>query len=178
MSGFRFARPTRPARFVMLLGYGIVGLIALLGLWAVSATAAYRAEMDDMQAVIARAAAVTEGSTVAGDLANDAFYTGDTPQLAQAILQTNLQNLAEAHSIAVEVIRTDQIEQIDGYVRLNLTVNGAAPETELAAFLHGLAALEPIVLIKELTLRRARATRSNAQRRVSFQLQLYGMAQR
>lgn len=178
MSGFRFAKPSRPKAVVMALGYGVVVLIGLLGVWAMNATQARQAEMVDMNAVIARAAAVSQDGAMTGGLSDDAFHVGDTPQLAQAILQTNLQELADVHSIAVDVIRTDQIEQIDGYVRLNLTVNGTAPETELPTFLHGLASLEPIVFIEEISLRRARATRSNAIRRISFQLQLYGLAQR
>ena len=180
MSDFRFSKPALPKRIVTLLGIGGVSLVALIGFWAFVASGAKRAEMTDMLGLIARTGGMTNSDgAVTGGLTDDAFYVGDTPQLAQAILQTNLQNLADQHAIAVEVIRTDQIEQIDGFLRLNLTLNGVAPEAELAPFLHGLAALEPIVLVEALNLRRARATaRTDTRRRIAFQLQLYGLAQR
>jgi hypothetical protein len=178
MSDFRFRQPALPRRIILFAGYGLVALIGLIGLVLMSGASARKSEIAEMRTVIARADAMMQGSENGNGLADSAFYTGDTPQLAQAILQTNLQNLAEAHDILIEVIRTDQIEQIDGFVRLNLTVNGVAPESELGAYLHGLSALEPIVVIEQISLRRARATRSSPERRVSFQLQLYGLSQR
>jgi len=176
MSAFRFLKPALPQRIVLLSGYALIGVIALIGLALMSGADGRKSQMAEMQQVIARAAQVTESTTVG--LPDTAFYTGETPQLAQAVLQSNLQALAEANRISIDVMRADQIDQIDGFVRLNLTLTGVAPEPDLGGFLHGLAVLEPIVVISEISLRRARENRRNAQRRVSFQVQLYGLAQR
>ena len=75
-------------------------------------------------------------------------------------MQTNLQELAQSFDIQIEVIRADEIEQIDGFVRLNLTLNGVAPEQRLGEFLHGIGTLEPMVIVEQLNLRRARTSRS------------------
>lgn len=176
MSDFRFARPRLPRRVILSIGYGLAGFVTLLALWLASGVSDNRAEMAQARATINRAAASPAGGGAA--LGADAFYTGDTPQLAQAALQTKLQELAESYGIDIEVIRADQIEQIDGFVRLNLSLNGVAPEEELGSFLHGLAALRPMVVVEELNLRRARNTRSDVERRVAFQTRLFGLAQR
>ncbi|PJI84917.1 type II secretion system (T2SS) protein M subtype b [Yoonia maricola] len=176
MSSFRFIQPALPRRMVLGAGCGVIALLTLAGFGLVAAAQNQRDEIADLNATIARAEAA--GPTTTTGLPDSAFYTGDTPQLAQAVLQSNLQSLAQAHSINIEVMRADQIDQIDGFVRLNMTLNGVAPETELGAFLHGLAVLEPIVVINEISLRRARQMRRNTERRVSFQLQLYGLSQR
>jgi hypothetical protein len=176
MSMFRFANPDLPRRLVLGLGYGLAGLATLVALALVAGHDDRRAAIAEMEALIARADQAGPGGS--GGLPPTAFHTGDTPQLAQAALQTDLQALAEAHSIEIEVIRADAIEQIDGFVRLNLTLNGVAPETELGRFLHGLAAMEPVVIVEQLTLRRARASRSEAERRVTFQAELFGLAGR
>jgi hypothetical protein len=178
MSAFRFTKPTLPRRMVLFAGYGLVAVITLIGVILLSGTSARNERIAEMEAVIARADAAGQNGPTGTGLPPSAFHTGDTPQLAQALLQTNLQNLAETESIDIDVIRTEQIEQIDGFVRLNLTVNGVAPETELGTFLHGLSVLEPIVVVEQIALRRARSTRTNPQRRISFQIQLYGVSER
>jgi len=178
MSAFRFTKPALPRRMVLFAGYGLVAVVTLIGLTLLSGASARNDRIAEMETMIARAEATAQSGNTGTGLDASAFYTGDTPQLAQALLQTNLQNLAETQSINIDVIRTEQIEQIDGFVRLNLTLNGVAPETELGTFLHGLAVLEPIVVIEQIGLRRARNSRSDAQRRVSFQIQLYGVSER
>jgi len=178
MSAFRFTKPTLPRRMVLFAGYGLVAVITLIGVIFLSGTSARNERIAEMEAMIARADAAGQNGAGGTGLDPSAFHTGDTPQLAQALLQTNLQNLAETESIDIDVIRTEQIEQIDGFVRLNLTVNGVAPETELGTFLHGLSVLEPIVVVEQIALRRARSTRTNPQRRISFQIQLYGVSER
>jgi hypothetical protein len=176
MSGFHFANPGLPRRVALGAAYGLAGFFSLLALALIAGHDSRRAEIAEMKDVIARAeAAASRGET---GLPPAAFYTGETPQLAQAALQTDLQALAEAHSIEIEVIRADEIEQIDGFVRLNLTVNGIAPETELGHFLHGLAAMEPVIVVELLSLRRVRDTRSEAERKVAFQAELFGLANR
>lgn len=176
MSGFRFLQPALPRRIVWIVGYGLIAVITLIGFVLVAGADARNEQIADLRNVIERSAAVT-GSNSAG-LPPSAFYVGDTPQLAQAVLQTNLQSLADTHRIQIDVIRADQIDQIDGFVRLNLTLSGVAPETELGSFLHGLSALEPIVVLNEISLRRARDSRRDTPRRVSFEMQLYGLSQR
>jgi hypothetical protein len=175
MSTFRFAQPDLPRRVTIGAGYGIAALCVLLALILIAGHDDRRAAIAENNAVIARAEG---GETRGAGLAPEAFYTGETPQLAQAALQTDLQTLAETHSIEIEVIRADQIEQIDGFVRLNLTLNGVAPEAELGRFLHGLATMEPIVVVEQLTLRRARTSRTEAERKIGFQAQLFGLADR
>ena len=115
--------------------------------------------------------------TAPGGLSDEAFFPGETPQLAQVALQTSLQTLAEQNRIDIEMIRADEIEQIDGVVRLNLAINGIAPEVELGAFLHGLASMKPIVIVEDLKLRPARTSRTNPERRITFQARLYGTQQ-
>ena len=176
MRAFHFYRPDLPRRVLLACGFAVAVALALMALALVAGHDDRKAEIAEMEALIARADAA--GSSGGAGLPPAAFYKGDTPQLAQAALQTDLQALAETHSIEIEVIRADQIEQIDGFVRLNLTLNGVAPEVELGRFLHGLAAMEPIVVVEQLTLRRARTSRSDAERRVTFQAELFGLANR
>jgi hypothetical protein len=173
---FHFHRPDLPRRVLLASGYAVAAVLTLLALGLVAGHDDRKAEITEMEALIARADAA--GSGAGAGLPPAAFYVGDTPQLAQAALQTDLQALAETHSIEIEVIRADQIEQVEGFVRLNLTLNGVAPEVELGRFLHGLAAMEPIVVVEQLNLRRARSSRSDAERRVTFQAELFGLANR
>lgn len=176
MSAFRFLQPTLPRRIVWIVGYGLIALVALIGLVLIAGADGRNNQIADLQDVIARAETLS-GTNGAG-LPPTAFHVGDTPQLAQAVLQTNLQSLADRHRILIDVIRADQIDQIDGFVRLNLTLSGVAPETELGSFLHGLSALEPIVVLKEIALRRARDNRRDGPRQISFEMELYGLSQR
>lgn len=176
MSDFNFAKPDLPRRVALGTGYGLAGLFTLVALMLIAGHDDRRASIAEMEAVVARVEG--EGADGGAALGPAAFYTGETPQLAQAALQTDLQSLAEANSVEIEVIRADQIEQIDGFVRLNLTLNGIAPEAELGRFLHGLAAMEPIVVVEQLSLRRARSSRSEAERNVAFQAQVFGLASR
>ena len=176
MSDFRFHKNALPGRMLSLAGVAIVLGLCLIAMLAWSSAQGRQALAADMRATIARADGLA-GSAVAGPDATS-FYVGDTPQLAQAAMQTNLQTLAETFGIQIEVIRADAIEQVDRFVRLNLTLNGVAPEASMGAFLHGLAALEPMVIVEEMSLRRARTSRSDPERRVAFQAQLYGLAER
>jgi hypothetical protein len=176
MTAFHFSDPGLPRRVALGAVYGVAGLCTLLALSLIAGHNDRRAVIAEMKDVVARAEGI-ESSGGTG-LPPQAFYTGETPQLAQAALQTDLQALAEIHSIEIEVIRADQIEQIDGFVRLNLTLNGVAPEAELGRFLHGLAALSPIVVIEDLSLRRVRTTRTDADRKIAFQAELFGLAGR
>jgi hypothetical protein len=176
MSVFHFAQPGLPRRVTLGTAYGVAGFATLLALALIAGHDDRRAAIAEQRAVVARAEAAASGGGTG--LPPSFFYRGETPQLAQVALQTDLQALAETHSIEIEVIRADQIEQIDGFVRLNLTLNGVAPEAEIGGFLHGLAAMEPIVVVEQLILRRARTNRTEADRKIAFQAQLFGLANR
>ncbi|MEO1154100.1 MAG: GspMb/PilO family protein [Pseudomonadota bacterium] len=172
MSTFHFANPDLPRKVGMGATLTMAALVAGAALLFVGAAQDRRASIADKEALIARAEAM--GGAGAIGLSDASFFSGDTPQLAQAALQTDLQALAEGHRIDVEMIRADEIEQIDGLVRLNLTINGVAPELELGSFLHGLAAMEPLVIVEDLSLRPARTSRTNPERRIAFSASLYG----
>ncbi len=175
MSQFHFANPALPKKVGLATGGLVAGALALFGLVMVGASNDRLASIGDKEMTIARAAAMS--GTVSTGLSSEAFFPGETPQLAQAAVQTSLQALAEAHRIDIEMIRSDEIEQIDGVVRLNLAINGVAPETELSTFLYGLASMNPIVVVEDLTLRPARTSRTNPERRIAFQASLYGTQQ-
>lgn len=172
MSAFHFANPELPRRVSSIVGGVLAGGFVLVGLIIFAAANDRMSSISDKQNTIARASALS--SSLSSGLSNDAFFPGETPQLAQAAVQTSLQALAQAHRIDIEMIRADEIEQIDGVVRLNLAINGIAPEVELGAFLYGLASMNPIVVIEDLTLRSARTSRTNPERRIAFQAGLYG----
>lgn len=172
MSTFHFANPDLPRKVSLMAGGVVAGAFVLFGVLMFGAANDRTGSITDKQSVIARAATLTNG--LSNGLSDDAFFPGETPQLAQAAVQTSLQALAQAHRIDIEMIRADEIEQIDGVVRLNLAINGIAPEVELGAFLYGLASMNPIVVIEDLTLRPARTSRTNPERRIAFQAGLYG----
>ena len=172
MSAFHFANQDLPRKVTLAVGAGLAAVLVLFGLAVNSAANNRYASVADKKAIVARADNLT-GSLASG-LSDDAFFPGQTPQLAQAAVQTSLQALAQAHRIDIEMIRADEIEQIDGVVRLNLAIKGIAPEVELGAFMYGLASMTPIVVIEDLTLRPARTSRTNPERRISFQASLYG----
>lgn len=176
MTDFFFIRRELPRQLVVATGFAIAGLITAAAVFLMFTANARSAATADMKDTIQRANLLKEVG--AAGLASDAYYKGETPQLAQAALQTDLQKLAEEHSIQIEVMRADEIEQIDGVVRLNLTLNGVAPEPELGAFLHSISLQKPIVIVDQLTLRRARTTSRTQARRVAFQTQLFGILKR
>lgn len=176
MSEFVFANPRLPRKLAQSATYALAGMLALVALSIFLVGQSTQSSNEQKRSIIARAEAQSGGNQTEFD--NSAFFTGDTPQLAQAAFQTDLQALADRHNLKIEVIRADQIEQIDGYIRLNLTINGIAPEEELGAFLTSFAEHRPLVIVDSLNLRRARASRSEPERRVAFQTKLYGMMQR
>ncbi len=172
MSEFRFKNPAAPRRTLgLLVAAGTLGLVILIAMTILGAQAR-QARMDDLRAVVLRAQA-TEAATPA--VSADRYYGGDTPQLAQVAMQTDMQAIAETFDIALEVIRADDIEQADGKIRLGLVLNGAVPEANLGGFLAAIGNHERLVILDELSLRAARSTRRNqAQRRIAFQIRLYG----
>ena len=89
MSAFRFTKPALPRRMVLFAGYGLVAVVTLIGLTLLSGASARNGRIAEMEAVIARAEATAQSGDAGTGLDASAFYTGDTPQLAQALLQTN-----------------------------------------------------------------------------------------
>ena len=172
MSAFHFAKADLPQTVSLAVWSGIAAIAVGFGLMMLGAANDRLGAIADKSATIARAEAVS--GRISGGLADSAFFEGETPQLAQTALQSSLQALAQSHRIDIEMMRADEIEQVDGLVRLNLAINGIAPEAELGAFLYGLASMNPIVVVEGLTLRAARASRTNPERRVVFQAKLYG----
>ena len=172
MSTFHFAKPDLPRKVGLGAGIAVAAALTLFGFLMLGAANDRLSSIEDKKMTVARADAVS--GRIASGLSDDAYFKGETPQLAQTAVQTSLQALAQAHRIDIEMIRADEIEQIDGIVRLNLAINGIAPEVELGAFLYGLASMNPIVVVEDLTLRPARTSRTNPERRISFQASLYG----
>ena len=172
MSEFRFQDPSA-SRGALHALTGVAAILILLTVWGIwSHVADSKSRIADDRDLIARAEATT--ASISG-LPEDAFYRADTPQLAQAQMQTDLQELAQTHRIGLEVIRADGIEQSGGLIEIGLVLNGVVPEDALGAFLHDLSTAKPVITVQELNLRRARLSNRQAQRRlISFQLKTVG----
>lgn len=154
----------------------IAGLAALTGVasWiALGAVGSLRGEITDIETLIARADAMPAVDVAAQDAL---LHSGDTPQLSQAQVQTTLQTLVEAQGAEVDVIRAEDVIEAGAFARLELSLGGTVPEAALGTFLAGIDALEPVVLVDELNLRRTRTARGDADRRVAFQMRVHGLA--
>ncbi|MEL6839249.1 MAG: GspMb/PilO family protein [Pseudomonadota bacterium] len=177
MSAFAFQKPNAVRRFG-------VGLIILTCLFFMAAsltltnmvTARYDriAELND---AVARAQQLSDAA--ADDSIAISLYQNETPQLSQAEMQSDMQELAQENRVSLEVIRADQIEQLAGNVRLALTLNGVVPEQQLGAYLLDIANHEPMIIVESINLRRARSTnRASGERPLAIQLQLSGFSTR
>lgn len=172
----RLAHPGAVAAARKALTSLLGAALAFLILFAFSSTMATRSKMADLRHFV-NGVEARSGNT-AGPQA-DLFYVAETLQLAQTQAQTELQTLATANSVRIESIRTDRIEETAGHIRLGLAVSGVVPEAELGAFLAGLVHHEPVLVVEELNLRRARSTGgSRGERTIAFQLTLSGYSQR
>ena len=173
MTQFTPTRPDHLRRVPQAVAMSIAA-VAAGALWiALGAVSDLRGEIADIEALDARVAALpAEGPSDA----DRSLHAAETPQLAQAQVQAAVQALAETHAAEIDVIRAEDIVEVDGFARLNLTLGGTVPERALGAFLAGLDALEPAVLTEELTLRRTRTARGEADRRVAFQMRVHGLA--
>lgn len=177
MSAFVFQKPNAVRRF----GVGLIVAACILCIVAAAAFAnlvtqryARIVELNDTVAQAARLAISDARASTAFTL-----YESETPQLSQAEMQSNMQELAQAHRVSLEVIRADQIEPLPGNVRLVLTLIGVVPEEQLGAYLVSIANHEPMIVVDSISLRRARTTnRALGERPLSIQLQLSGFATR
>ncbi|GFE66485.1 type II secretion system protein GspM [Litoreibacter roseus] len=178
MSTFVFRDPNAPRRTVLGLatGVGVAGLLIAVALW--SGLQRQATGLTDLRDTIARGEAAT--ASQAQRQANEvSFYIGDTPQLAQTEMQSDMQALAEDHGLKLEVIRADAIEDAGSQIRLGLILNGVIPEANLGTFMTQLEAHRPMILVDEIDLRRARTSARNADTRpLAMQLKLSGFAER
>ncbi|MDX8350552.1 GspMb/PilO family protein [Cognatiyoonia sp. IB215446] len=177
MSAFVFQKPNAVRRF----GVGLIIVTCILCIVLAAALAnlvtqryARIAELNDTVARAERVAMSEAQENTAFSL-----YQSETPQLSQAEMQSDMQELAQAHTVSLEVIRADQIETLPGNVRLALTLNGVVPEEQLGAYLVSIANHDPMIVVDSIDLRRARTTnRALGERPLAIQLKLSGFATR
>lgn len=173
MSSFAFYNPTLVRRFGTLLIIGTSILMVLLTVFLANIARGNYSDITDQQETILMAQRAT--SQQASPQVLSKFYVSDTPQLAQSQLQTDMQALAEQNQVVLEVIRADQIEQLNGALRLALTLNGVVLESQLGGYMESLAAHEPQIVVESVNLRRARnPNRGTDDRPLSIQLKLSG----
>ncbi|MEO1563244.1 MAG: GspMb/PilO family protein [Pseudomonadota bacterium] len=162
--------PKEAFQIAAVAGATFLAFIAFLMLIAIHNK---RVEMAQLRGVISQVDSRAAQSSSGLDASR--LYAGDTPQLAQVALQTDIQNLAERFEIGIDVVRADTIEQVGTLIQLGLVFTGAIPEASVGPFLEALGNQERLVVVDELNLRPARASRRNADaRRIAFQLKLYG----
>ena len=173
MSEFIFHSETTPKdAFLKAMAAGGV-LLLLVTFMMLAAIHGKRSDMAELRGLVSQVEGRSTGSSQG--LTVERLYQGETPQLAQVALQTDIQKLAERFEIGIDVIRTDTIEQAGNLIQLGLVFNGAIPEASLGPFLAALANEERLIVLDELSLRAARASRRNAdQRRIAFQMKLFG----
>ena len=175
MSSFTFYNPQLVRRFGTLMVIGTSVLLVLLMLLLANVVRGKYNDITELQTTIIRA----ERYTVAQDspTVTSSFYSSDTPQLAQSQMQSDMQALADQNQVVLEVIRANQIEELNGALRLALTLNGVVPESQLGAYIASLASHEPMIVVESISLRRARATRRGVDNRpLAIQLKLSGFA--
>lgn len=173
MNSFAFYNPTLVRRVGTLLIVGTSIVLVLLTILLANMARGNYADISDQQEMILRAERAASQQVSPEVLSK--FYESDTPQLAQSQMQTDMQALAEQNQLRLEVIRADQIEQLDGALRMALTLNGALPESQLGGYLASLAAHEPQVIVESITLRRARSISGGTDDRpLAIQLKLSG----
>ncbi|MEM9797761.1 MAG: GspMb/PilO family protein [Pseudomonadota bacterium] len=172
---FSETRTIQRMRQGLLVASGVI--LALIVMLAWMKVAGQRSEMAELRGYVAMAETRMEGA-IAPEAAQ--FYSGATLQLAQTEVQTDLQEIAGGHGSRIETVRTDQIEEKGGNIRLGLIVNGVVPEAAVGAFLAEIAGHQPALIVEDLALRRARSSGigQRDQRMISFQMTLSGYATR
>ncbi len=173
MSSFTFHNPALVRRFgtVIVIGTSIV-LILLAVILANIARGKYDSIADQQDTIARSERAAAQGSNNASQAT---FYSAETPQLAQSQMQSDMQDLAQQNQVILEVIRADQIEQLNGSLLMALTLNGVVPENQLGGYLEGLAKHEPVIVVESISLRRARSTnRGVDDRPLAIRLKLNG----
>ncbi len=173
IDNFTFHNPGLVRRFGTLLVVGTAFVLLLLTLLLTSVARNGYASMDTQRAAIAQAEAATERQGNAG--VGITFYESETPQLAQSQMQSDMQALADQNQVQLEVIRADQVEQLQGALRLTLTLNGVVAENQLGGFLESLASHDPMIVVDSIVLRRGRSSSQGIDDRpLAIQLKLSG----
>ncbi len=131
----------------------------------------------NQQITIARAEQAASNAASTGKAVT--LYSAETPQLAQSQMQSDMQELANQNQVQLEVIRAEQIEDVNGALRMGLTLNGVVQESQIGGYIESLALHEPTIVVDSISLRRARSTdRSVDNRPLAVQLKLSGLASR
>ena len=175
MSEFVFQNPSVVRRFgsTLVIGASIVIVLAALLVW--NFVTQRFDNIADLNATIARAEQLSSASQ--SNSAQISFYRSETSQLSQSQMQSDMQDLAQQYQVRLDVIRADQIEQLEGNVRIALTLNGVVPESQLGGYLQNLAAHDPMIIVDSINLRRARSSRSSQDDRLlAIQLKLSGFS--
>lgn len=172
MNMYRFHTPALIARtrkgIAAALVLGAFGVMAggMLLVWS------GQQETVELQERIARADALPD-TTAANDTV---FLAAESPNIAQTRLQSLVQEIAAAHKLEIEVIRSNEMEDQGRALALGIMLNGVIPEEELAGFLGSLTTAEPRVLVASLDLRRARITsRRDPARKIALRMGLKGL---
>lgn len=177
MSDFVFKSPAAPKRTaIALLSLSGMACVALGVLYWASAVSR-GLEIADLQSLVLKSQQMS--GAVSDPAADGRFYEGDTPQLAQTQMQSDMQALADKHKLKIDVIRAAQIQPDAKRIVLGLTLSGVIPEAALGAFLTDLSQHQPMLVVVAINLRRARGGRqAGAVRMLSIQLKLSGFVAR
>ena len=172
MNMYRFHDPAlvARARTGLFTLFGLSTLTALaLGLWLAWSAGQTIA---DLQGRIDRVSTLP-APQAAGD---EIFFAAESPNIAQTRLQTQIQEIAAAHALEIDVIRAEEIEEQGRLLRLGVTLNGVIPEDNLAGFLTDLETATPAILVDSYDLLRARVTsRRDAARKLALKMGLKGL---
>ncbi len=174
MTEFRFADPAHPRLALAAFLAAAAGLLGMVGLWVFDGVTALESDLADQRAILERAR-LAEAEGAEGPPEDPRIYRAETPQEARSRFQTDMQALADAHGLEIEVIRAEEMARDAGHVRIGLTLTGAIPEDGLGAFLVALGAAEPLVIAREVSIRRARG-RAGAERSLPVKVRLMAYA--
>ena len=175
MNSFAFHNPTLVRRFGTGLVVGTSIVLIILALLLTNIARGNYANIAAQQEAIVMSERAANTET--GETGQITFYTADTPQLAQAQMQSDMQEIAQQSQVRLEVIRAEQIEQLNGSLRMALTLNGVVPENQLGGFLESIAAHSPVIVVESINMRRARARNQGVDTRpLAIQLKLSGFA--
>ncbi|MEM8537908.1 MAG: GspMb/PilO family protein [Pseudomonadota bacterium] len=175
MDSFTFHNPTLVRRVGTTLVVGTSILLVIFAVILANIARSNYADISAQQETILRAERLVSDDNQPSTAKT--FYIADTPQLAQSQMQTDMQALAQQNQVDLEVIRAEQIEQINGALRLSLTFNGVVFESQLGAFLASIAAHEPMIVVENISIRRARSGQRGVDSRpLAIRMTLNGFA--
>ena len=173
MNMYRFHDPALVARtrtgLFALMGLGTLAAVTL-GLWLAWSTGQTIA---DLQSRIDRVSTLSPAEAPAGD---EMFLAAESPNIAQTRLQPQIQEIAAAHALEIDIIRSEEIADQGRRLHLGVTLNGVIPEDRFAGFLTDLEAATPKILVDSYDLRRTRVTsRRDTTRKLALRMGLKGM---